>query len=383
MSGPDFLGLGQRLLAAVGGDDAEALLAEGERDELRDARLVVGDEHERLGAQGMHLLGDVRPWCATRALRRRCSRHGRALAVIAFCDVRIAGPRTPTTGVAPRRNPTATSGRPQPRQRMGYPAACMYFDEFKHQLPDIDPDETEEWIASLDQVVGRRGRVRGRFLLCKLLKRARQLQVGLPPLTQTRYINTISPEQEPAFPGDEEMELRIRRIIRWNAMAMVLRANNRFPGIGGHLSTYASARRASTRSASTTSSAARTATGRGDQIFFQGHAAPGIYARAFLEGRLTEDQLDHFRRETEPGHGLSLVPAPAARCRTSGSSRRSRWASGRSTRSTRRASTATSTTAASPTRRSRASGRSSATARPTSPRRSARSTSPPARGSTT
>ena len=187
---------------------------------------------------------------------------------------------------------------------MGYPAACMYFDEFKHQLPDIDPDETDDWIASLDQVVERGGRDRARFLLYKLLKRARQLHIGLPPLTQTRYINTISPEQEPDFPGDEAMELRIRRIIRWNAVAMVLRANNRFPGIGGHLATYAT-------SASLYEVGfnhffrGKDGDGAGDQIFYQGHAAPGIYARAFLEGRLTEDQLDHFRRETVAGPGLS------------------------------------------------------------------------------
>ena len=117
----------------------------------------------------------------------------------------------------------------------------MYFDEFKHQLPDIDPDETDDWLASLDQVVAEEGETRARFLIYKLLKRARQLQIGLPPLTQTRYINTISPEQEPSFPGDEEMERRIRRLIRWNAVAMVLRANNQFSGIGGHLATYASA----------------------------------------------------------------------------------------------------------------------------------------------
>ena len=117
----------------------------------------------------------------------------------------------------------------------------MYFDEFKHQLPDIDPAETDDWIASLDQVVDQEGEMRARFLIYKLLKRARQLQIGLPPLTQTRYINTISPEQEPYFPGDEELERRIRRLIRWNAVAMVLRANNRFSGIGGHLATYASA----------------------------------------------------------------------------------------------------------------------------------------------
>src|SRR5829696_9630902 len=115
----------------------------------------------------------------------------------------------------------------------------MYFDEFKHQLPDIDPDETQEWLESLDQVVEQSGETRARFLVYKLLKRARQLQIGLPPLTQTRYINTISPEQEPFFPGDESLEHRIRRIIRWNAVAMVLRANNSFSGIGGHLSTYA------------------------------------------------------------------------------------------------------------------------------------------------
>jgi pyruvate dehydrogenase E1 component len=185
----------------------------------------------------------------------------------------------------------------------------MYFDEFKHQLPDIDPAETEDWLASLDQVVAEEGQARARFIIYKLLKRARQLQVGLPPLTQTRYINTISPEQEPAFPGDEAMERRIRRLIRWNAVAMVLRANNQFSGIGGHLATYASA--------ATLYEVGfnhffrgKDAGGGGDQIFYQGHAAPGIYARAFLEGRLTVDQLDHFRRETVPGQGLSSYPHP-------------------------------------------------------------------------
>ena len=116
----------------------------------------------------------------------------------------------------------------------------MYFDEFKHQLPDIDAAETQEWLDSLDEVVEDEGENRARFLMYKLLKRARQLHVGLPPLTQTRYINTISPEQEPFFPGDEALEQRIRRIVRWNAVAMVLRANNAYTGIGGHLSTYAS-----------------------------------------------------------------------------------------------------------------------------------------------
>jgi pyruvate dehydrogenase E1 component len=185
----------------------------------------------------------------------------------------------------------------------------MTFDEFKHQLPDIDPAETDEWLASLDQVVEQEGENRARFLMYKLLKRARQLHVGLPPLTQTRYINTISPEQEPFFPGDEELERRIRRLIRWNAVAMVLRANSKYSGIGGHLSTYAS-------SASLYEVGfnwffrGKDAPGGGDQIFYQGHAAPGMYARAFLEGRFSEDQLDHFRRETVPGEGLSSYPHP-------------------------------------------------------------------------
>jgi pyruvate dehydrogenase E1 component len=185
----------------------------------------------------------------------------------------------------------------------------MTFDEFKHQLPDIDPAETQEWLDSFDQLVGQEGESRARFLVYKLLKRARQLHVGLPPLTQTRYINTISPEQEPFFPGDEQIELRIRRIIRWNAVAMVLRANNRFPGIGGHLATYASA--ASLYEVGFNHFFRGKDDGTsGDQVFYQGHAAPGIYARAFLEGRLSEDQLDHFRRETVPGQGLSSYPHP-------------------------------------------------------------------------
>src|SRR4051794_5819059 len=184
----------------------------------------------------------------------------------------------------------------------------MYFDEFKHQLPDIDPDETQEWLDSFDQVVRDGGENRARFLVFKLLKRARQLHVGLPSLTQTRYINTISPEQEPAFPGDEELERRIRRLIRWNAVAMVLRANSAHSGIGGHLATYASA--------ATLYEVGfnwffrgKDHPGGGDQIYFQGHAAPGIYARAYLEGRLSDAQLDNFRQEVA-GNGLSSYPHP-------------------------------------------------------------------------
>ena len=134
----------------------------------------------------------------------------------------------------------------------------MYFDEFKHQLPDIDPAETEDWLTSLDQVVAQEGEMRARFLIYKLLKRARQLQIGLPPLTQTRYINTISPEQEPSFPGDEELERRIRRIDPLErggdgpAGEQPVLGDRRPPR---HVRLRGDA---STRSASTTSSGART-----------------------------------------------------------------------------------------------------------------------------
>ena len=194
---------------------------------------------------------------------------------------------------------------------------AMYFDQFKQQLPDIDPAETQEWLDALDQIHGQEGDERARFVLFKLLKRARQLHVGLPPLTQTRYINTISPEQEPFFPGDEELERRIRRLIRWNAVAMVMRANNRAPGLGGHLATYASAATLYEvgfnhffRGKDAAGDGADALGGSGDQIFFQGHAAPGMYARAFLEGRLTEDNLDHFRQEALSPAGLPSYPHP-------------------------------------------------------------------------
>ncbi len=180
---------------------------------------------------------------------------------------------------------------------------------FKQHLPDADASETREWIDALDDVVRNSGRERADFLLRKVLKRARMLQVGLPGLVQSRYINTISPEQEPPFPGDETMELKVRRIIRWNAAVMVLRANHLFPGLGGHLSTYASA--ASLYEVGFNHFfRGKDDGGPGDQVFFQGHAAPGIYARAFLEGRISEAQLDHFRREVVHGRGLSSYPHP-------------------------------------------------------------------------
>src|SRR5437773_1050106 len=184
----------------------------------------------------------------------------------------------------------------------------MTFDAFLHQLPDADPDETGEWLESLDTLVATEGVVRARFVIGKLLERARRLQVPVPSLVSTPYINTIPPDQEPWFPGDEEMERRIRRIVRWNAAVMVTRANKKSDGIGGHLSTYASA--ASLYEVGFNHFFRGKDDGRaGDQIWYQGHAAPGMYARAHLEGRITEEQMDNFRQESG-GNGLSSYPHP-------------------------------------------------------------------------
>ncbi len=184
-------------------------------------------------------------------------------------------------------------------------------DGLPTQLPDIDPDETREWVDSFDSVTRTRGRGRARYLMLRLLERAREQQVGVPGLRSTDYINTIAPEREPWFPGDEYVERRIRAYIRWNAAIMVSRANR--PGgasVGGHIATYASA--ASLYEVGFNHFFRGKDHGEsGDQVFFQGHAAPGIYARAFLEGRLTESQLDGFRQErSHPGGGLPSYPHP-------------------------------------------------------------------------
>jgi pyruvate dehydrogenase E1 component len=184
----------------------------------------------------------------------------------------------------------------------------MTFDAFLQQLPDVDPDETGEWLESLENLVATEGPSRARYVIGKLLARAKRLQVGIPAMVQSDFINTIPPEDEPWFPGDEEMERRVRRIVRWNAAVMVARANKKYDGIGGHLSTYASS--ASLYEVGFNHFFRGKDSGTpGDQVYYQGHAAPGIYSRAFLEGRLSEDQLDHFRRETA-GRGLSSYPHP-------------------------------------------------------------------------
>jgi pyruvate dehydrogenase E1 component len=183
-------------------------------------------------------------------------------------------------------------------------------DGLPSQLPDIDPDETREWIESFDAAVDAEGRQRARFLMLKLLERARERQVGVPALRSTDYINTIPPEREPWFPGDEHIERRIRAYIRWNAAIMVSRANKSV-GVGGHIATYASAASLYEVGYNHFFRGKDLASGTGDQIYFQGHAAPGIYARAFLEGRLTERHLDGFRQEkSHAPYGLSSYPHP-------------------------------------------------------------------------
>ena len=178
------------------------------------------------------------------------------------------------------------------------------------QLIDANPDETAEWHQSLDSLIKHAGPARARYLMLSLIKRAHEANIQLPNLRLTDYMNTIPPESEPQFPGDEFLERRIRAYIRWNAAIMVHRAQRPGVGVGGHISTFAS-------------SAALYEVGfnhffkgkdhpsGGDQIFFQGHASPGMYARAFLEGRLSEHQLDGFRQElSHSGGGLSSYPHP-------------------------------------------------------------------------
>ena len=183
-------------------------------------------------------------------------------------------------------------------------------DGLPAQLPDIDPGETNEWLESLDAVINEQGRGRARYLMLRLLERARERQVGVPGLRSTDFINTIPPEREPWFPGDEYIERRIRAYIRWNAAIMVSRANRPEVGVGGHIATYASA--ASLYEVGFNHFfRGKTGGESGDQVFFQGHASPGIYARAFLEGRLSEHQLDGFRQElSHPGGGLPSYPHP-------------------------------------------------------------------------
>ena len=174
---------------------------------------------------------------------------------------------------------------------------------------DADPSETAEWLDSLGYVLESKGRERTAFLLSALRRKAALEGVEFPVQATTPYVNTIRRDRQQPYPGNRELERRIKSIIRWNAMAMVVRANREADGIGGHISTFAS-------SATLYEVAfnhffrGRGEGYDGDMIYFQGHASPGIYARAFLEGRLTEQDLNNFRRELEPTGGLSSYPHP-------------------------------------------------------------------------
>ncbi|MEX0429264.1 pyruvate dehydrogenase (acetyl-transferring), homodimeric type [Nocardioides sp. DS6] len=201
--------------------------------------------------------------------------------------------------------PTSGTGSVTPSQ------PTVIHEGLPTQLPDIDPEETQEWLGSFDSMIESGGRERARYVMLRLLERAREMNVGVPALRSTDYINTIPPEREPWFPGDEDTERRIRAFIRWNAAVMVSSANRKGLEVGGHIATYQS-------SASLYEVGfnhffrGKDHPGGGDQVYIQGHASPGIYARAFLEGRLTEEQLFRFRQEVQhgPHAGLSSYPHP-------------------------------------------------------------------------
>ena len=177
------------------------------------------------------------------------------------------------------------------------------------QSADLNELETREWLDSLDYVIQRGGQERVRGLLERLRTHARQAGIETPFSANTPYINTIPVDRQPVYPGSREIERRIKSVVRWNALAMVVRANREETGIGGHISTYASA--------ATLYEVgfnhffrAKAASHQGDIVYFQGHASPGIYSRAFLEGRVNQEHLQNFRRELRAGGGLSSYPHP-------------------------------------------------------------------------
>ncbi len=189
--------------------------------------------------------------------------------------------------------------------------ADPYFvDDLPSQYFDKDPEETAEWKASLDAVIENSGAWRARQLMLELVRHSRERSVGLPSIRQTDYINTISPKDEPIFPGDAEAEHRIRQWIRWNAAMIVHRAQRPGVGVGGHVSSFASSAMLY-EVGFNHFFRGQDHPGGGDQVFFQGHTAPGMYARAFVEGRLSEHQVDGFRQEAaHAGGGIPSYPHP-------------------------------------------------------------------------
>ena len=181
---------------------------------------------------------------------------------------------------------------------------------FAPQARDVDPTETAEWMEALDYILASKGPERARFLIASLEDKARRQGVDLPIATNTPYINTIPVSRQPPYPGNREIERRIKSIIRWNAMAMVVRANKYYDGLGGHISTFASSATLYEVAYNHFFRGRGPSGYEGDQIYFKGHASPGMYSRAFLEGRLSEENLEHFRRELRPTRGLSSYPHP-------------------------------------------------------------------------
>ena len=181
-------------------------------------------------------------------------------------------------------------------------------DNHRQRLPDIDSEETDEWLEALRSVVDAQGIERARMLLHELMSEARDLSIEVEPLSRTPYLNTIPLEDQPPYPGNLELEAEIQNAVLWNAAVMVSDANRRLDGIGGHISSYASA---STLYEIGFNHVFRgkESNGIGDALYIQGHASPGIYARAFLEGRLTLEQVTNFRQEAFKD-GLSSYPHP-------------------------------------------------------------------------
>ncbi|HEX5482397.1 MAG TPA: pyruvate dehydrogenase (acetyl-transferring), homodimeric type [Terriglobia bacterium] len=181
--------------------------------------------------------------------------------------------------------------------------------DVENEFAELESIETREWLESLDYVIEQGDARRVRNLLERLGRRARAAGIQAPPAINSPYINTIPVEAEARFPGDTEIERRIKSLVRWNAMAMVVRANKIEDGIGGHISTYASAATLYEVGYNHFFHGPDAELGA-DVVFFQGHASPGMYSRAFLEGRLSAQQLENFRRELQPGGGLSSYPHP-------------------------------------------------------------------------
>ncbi|RTE48782.1 pyruvate dehydrogenase (acetyl-transferring), homodimeric type [Actinobaculum sp. 352] len=180
------------------------------------------------------------------------------------------------------------------------------------QVPDIDPEETSEWVDSIDNLIESGGALRARYILTSLEQRARQKGVNIPPNLVTPYINTIPVEDEPFYPGDETLERQFRRWVRWNAAVMVTRAQRPGVAVGGHISSFA-AQATLYEVGFNNFFRGKDHLGGGDQVYFQGHSSPGNYARAFLEGRLREEDLDSFRQQVSRpsgGRGLPSYPHP-------------------------------------------------------------------------